>query len=72
MCRVFISTPTLRTNDGKAQITVSQLTKNLLQLNIDTTNNNINVKHLGGKGLHLNQSGSKLLNKHFLNAIKKF
>ena len=72
-CRVFISTPTLRTDDGKAQITVRQLTKHLLQLKIDTiNNNNINVRHLGGKGLHLNQSGSNLLSKNFVNAIQIF
>ena len=72
-CKVFISTPTLRTDDGKAQITVSQLTKHLLQLKIDTvSNNDINIRHLGSKGLHLNQSGSKLLSKNFLNAIEKF
>ena len=72
-CRVFISTPTLRTDDGKAQITARQLTKHLLQLKIDTIkNNNINVRHLGGKGLHLNQSGSNLLSKYFVNAIQKF
>ena len=72
-CRMFISTPTLRTDDSKAQITVRQLTKHLLQLKIDTiNNNNINVRHLGGKGLHLNQSGSNLLSKNFLNAIEKF
>ena len=48
----------LRTNDGKPQITVSQLTKHLLQLKIDTINNdNINVGHLGSKSLDLNQSG---------------
>ena len=55
-CRAFISTPTLRSDDGKAQITVSRFTKHLLQLKIGTTsNNNINVKHLRGKGLHFNQ-----------------
>ena len=55
-CKVFISTPMLRTDDGTAQIAVSQLTKHLLQLNIDTVNNNnINIRHLGSKGLHLNQ-----------------
>ena len=71
-CRVFISTPTLRTDDGKAQIIAGQLTKNLLQLKIDTiNNNNINVRCLGGNGLHLNQSGSKILSKNFLNAIEK-
>ena len=62
MCRVFVSTPTLRTHDGKVQITVSQLTKHLLQLKIDKINNSIiNVRHLEGIGLYLNQSGSKLL-----------
>ena len=72
-CRVFISTPTVRTDDGKAQITVSQLTKHLLQLKIDTINtSNVDVRHLGAKGLHLNQSGSKHLSKNFLNAIEKF
>ena len=72
-CKVFISTPTLRTDDGKAQITVSQLTKHLLPLKIETVNNNnINIRHLGSKGLHLNQVGSKLLSKNFLNAIEKF
>ena len=60
-CKVFISIPTFRTDDGKAQITVSQLTKHLLQLKIDTVNNNnINIRHLRGKGLHLNLSGSKI------------
>ena len=68
-CKVFISTPTLRTDDGKAQITVSQLTKHLLQLKVDTVNNNnINIRHLGGKGLHLNH----LKGLNFLHAIEKF
>ena len=31
-CKVVISTPTLRTDDGKAALTVSQLTNHLLQL----------------------------------------
>ena len=33
-CKVLKSTPTLRTDDGKAVITVSQLTNHLLQLDI--------------------------------------
>ena len=71
-CKVFISTPTLRNDDGKAQVTVSQLQKHLLQLKIDTLNNkNINIRQLGGKALHLNQSGSKLLSKNFPNTIEK-
>ena len=56
-CGVFMSTPTLRTDHGKAKITTRQLTKRLLQLKIETINNsNINVRQLGGKCLHLNQS----------------
>ena len=63
----------LRTDDGKVQITVRQLTKHLLQLKIDTiSNSNINIRQLGGKGLHLNQSGSNLLSKNFVNTIEKF
>ena len=69
----YISTPTLRIDDGKAQITVKQLIKRVLQLNIDTINrNNINVRHLAGKSLYLNQSGSNLLCKNFVHAIEKF
>ena len=46
-CRVFISTLTLRIDDGKAQLTVSQLTKHLFLPKIDTvSNNNINVRQL--------------------------
>ena len=72
-CRVFLSTPTLRIDDGKAQIMESQLTKHLLQIKIDTVNNNnTNVRHLGGTGLDLNQSVSKLLCKNFLIIIEKF
>ena len=72
-CRVFKSTPTLRTDDSKAQIKVRQLTKDLLQLKIDTiNNNNINVRHLGAKCLHLNQSCSNLLSKNFVNVFEKF
>ena len=61
MCRDFTLTPTLGIDDGKSQIRVIQLSSDLLQLKIDTVNNNnINVRHLGGKGLHLNQSGSTI------------
>ena len=34
-CKVFISTPTLRSDNGKATLMVNQLTNHLLQLNID-------------------------------------
>ena len=72
-CKVFISTPTLRSDNGKATLTVNQLTNHLLQLNIDIVDNrNIISKHLSRKGLHLNESGSRYLAINFLERIKKF
>ena len=34
-CKVWLSTPTLRTDNGKASLTVCQLVNHLLTLNID-------------------------------------
>ena len=70
-CKVWLSTPTLRTDNGKAILTVSHLVDHLLNLNIDVTDNrNIKSRHLSRKGLHLNDSGSKLLARNFLEKIK--
>ena len=72
-CKVVISTPTLRTDDEKAALTVSQLTNHLLQLDIDIIGNrNINAKNLGSKGLHLNPAGTSRLAKNLLSSIKSF
>ena len=72
-CKVVISTPTLRTDDGKAVLTVSQLTNHLLQLDIDIIDNrNINARNLGNKGLYLNPTGSSRLAKNLLSSIKSF
>ena len=72
-CKVWLSTPNLRTDHGKATLTVSQLVNNLLNLNIDVIDNrNIKNRHLSRKGLHLNDSGSKLLARNFLEKIKLF
>ena len=70
---IFISTPALRSDNGKATLTVNQLTNHLLQLNIDIVDNrNIISKHLSRKGLHLNESGLRRLAINFLERIKKF
>ena len=70
-CKV-ISTPTLRTDDGKAALTLSQLTNHLLQLDVDIIGNrNINTRNLGNKGLHLNPTGTKWSCKNLLSS-KKF
>ena len=72
-CRVVISTPTVRSDDAKAALTVSQLTNKLLELNIETVDNrNINHRNLGQKGLHLNQSGTSRFAKNIFNIIKGF
>ena len=72
-CKVYISTPKLHTENGKAMLTVNQLTNHLLQLNIAIVNNrSIISKHLSLKGLHLNESGSRHLAINFLERIKKF
>ena len=72
-CKVWLSTPTLRTDNGKATLTVSQLVNHLLNLNIDVIDNrNIKSRHLSRKGLHLNDSESKLLARNFLEKIKLF
>ena len=34
-CKIWLSTPTLRTDNGKASLTVCQLVNHLLTLNID-------------------------------------
>ena len=71
--KVRLSTPTLRTDNEKSTLTVSQLVNHLLNLNIDVIDNrNIKSRHLGRKGLHLNDSGSKLLARTFLEKIKLF
>ena len=60
-CKVWLSNTTLRTDNGKTSLTVSQLVNHLLNLNIDVIDNrNIKSRHLSGKSLHLNDSGSKL------------
>ena len=52
---------------------VCQLTKHFLQLKVDmVNNNNIYVRHLRGKGLHLNQSGSNFFSSNFLNTMERF
>ena len=71
--KVWLSTPTLRTDNGKATLTVSQLVNHLLNLNIDVIDNrNIKSRDLSRIGLRLNDSGSKLLARNFLKKIKLF
>ena len=71
-CKVIISTPTVKADDEKAGITVSQLTNQLHELKTDIADNtDITSRHIGIKGVHLNFLGMTQLAKNFANVIKK-
>ena len=58
-CKVIISTPTVRSYDGEAGLTVSQLTNHLRRIKTYMVDNtNITSRHIGIKELHLNSSGT--------------
>ena len=60
-CKVIISTPTYRL-DNRVILQVNELTNMLINLKVIIVNNkNINSKHLGYKGLHLNSYGSSTI-----------
>ena len=67
-CKVFVSTPELRSDNRKATLNVNQLTNHQLQLNIDIADNIIR-KHFSRNGLYLNESGSRRLAINFLERI---
>ena len=70
---VTFSTPTIRSDNGKAAQTVRNLCDHLLDLNMDILDNrNITSKHLGRKGLHLNKAGSTRLPKNIIHKLRKF
>ena len=64
---VCLSCPTERLDDSKARITIHHLRKNSEFI----LNNNINVIHLGQKGLHLNGKGSGRLAMNYLSHIRR-
>ena len=71
-CKIIISTSTVRSDDGKAGLTVSQLTNYLRQLKTDIiANTNITSGQIGIKGLHINSSGTTQLSQNFANVVKK-
>ena len=69
---ITISTPTLRSDNGKAALTVRQLANDLINLKIDILDNRNISKHLSRRGLHLNQSGSNLLTKNIISKLQNF
>ena len=72
-CQIIFSTPTIRSDKAKANLTLRQLANHLLQIKIDVVDNrNITDRCNGRKGFHLNISGTIQLAKNSLNFIKKF
>ena len=56
-CKVILSQPVTRVDDGKAGFTISKV-NDLEEVDIPIVKNrNITVGHLGSKGLHLNPHG---------------
>lgn len=69
-CRVIVSTPIMRSDDGKANLTIKKINDHLKQLKIDIMDNdNINAGDLGRKGLHLSKKGKAKLTKNVLNKL---
>ena len=70
---ITFSTPTIRSDNGKAVLTVRNLCDQLLDLNMDILDNrNITSNRLGRKGLHLNKVGSTRLAKNNIYKLRKF
>ena len=70
---VILSTPTIRSDNGKRALTVRNLCGHLLNLNMDILDNrNITNKYLGHKALHLNKAGSTRLAKNIIHKLRKF
>ena len=70
---VIFSTPTIRSDNSKAALTVRNLCDHLLDLNMDILDNrNITSKYLGRKGLHSNKAGSTRLAKNIIHNLRKF
>ena len=55
-CSVILSKPTVRTDNGKAALTIRNPNAHFSQLTAEfVDNSNICAEHIGQKGLHLNK-----------------
>ena len=69
---VFISTPTLRLDDNKANVSLRELSKKLKDsVSNIVENGNILSEGIGKKGLHLNEKGSGRLALNYINLMKR-
>ena len=71
--RVIISKLIVRTDNTKANTTIRKTNRLIKELQIQTVDNsNISEKHLGKRGLLLNQEGNTVFASNLLHAIRNF
>ena len=71
-CKVILSEPMTRVNDGKAGFTISKLNDLREEMDIPIVKNrSITVGHSGSKGLHLNPHGIARFSMNLKASIKK-
>ena len=71
-CTVTFSSLIYRFDEPKAQLTTLMTNKNLMNLGEDVIDNsNIETKHLGRKGLHMNSYGTSRLAMNIIRFLKK-
>ena len=72
-CRIVLSKPIIRHDNGKANLTIRNVNKHLSALQLECIeNDNISSQHLGRKGLHLNPKGKGRLALNFMKQVRKF
>ena len=72
-CRIIISQPVRRTDNGKTTVTLNNLNKLLAEFDVDKIDSsNIDVSCLGKRGLHLNNMGTGKLALNFIKFLKAF
>ena len=72
-CKVILSQPMTRVDDGKAGFTISKLNDLLEEMDIPIVKNrNITVGYLASKGLHLNPHGIARFAMNLKASIRKF
>lgn len=70
-CKVIISTPIIRMDDGKASYTIRNVNNHLKQLKVTLMDNsNITPQDLGKKGLHLSKWGKSKLAKNLVETLE--
>ena len=71
-CTIYLSTPTLRIDNAKANATLRELANKLKVSSLDIVDNgNISSEGIGKKGLHLNEKGSGRLALNYINLMKQ-